>query len=270
MRAILIFGVIVIGFLFGNNNGYCAKVESNNDNNKGYIFVGTGTLKGKTQIGTWLDPAFLKGDKGDKGDTGLNGLDGKDGLNGLDGKDGLNGLDGKDGLNGLDGLNGKDFDPTEALRIENESKDRDSILDTKVNNNVTAIQKQDKQLQDHNNRLNNLDNRVNDISKRVGKLEKTQVIAELGVRILDTKHLSVIPYLQQNFTRAKVSEVGVKCLIKIGKSYEEKLIEDTNIRVKALEKKMGNVPIITKVVDKKGKLLSIQIQENGLSVGGEF
>ena len=252
MRATLIFGIIVIGFLFGNNNGYCAKVESNNDNNKGYIFVGTGTLKGKTQIGTWLDPAFLKGDKGDKGDTGLNGLDGKD------------------GLNGLDGLNGKDFDPTEALRIENESKDRDSILDTKVNNNVTAIQKQDKQLQDHNNRLNNLDNRVNDISKRVGKLEKTQVIAELGVRILDTKHLSVIPYLQQNFTRAKVSEVGVKCLIKIGKSYEEKLIEDTNIRVKALEKKMGNVPIITKVVDKKGKLLSIQIQENGLSVGGEF
>ena len=252
MRAILIFGVIVIGFLFGNNNGYCAKVESNNDNNKGYIFVGTGTLKGKTQIGTWLDPAFLKGDKGDKGDTGLNGLDGKD------------------GLNGLDGLNGKDFDPTEALRIENESKDRDSILDTKVNNNVTAIQKQDKQLQDHNNRLNNLDNRVNDISKRVGKLEKTQVIAELGVRILDTKHLSVIPYLQQNFTRAKVSEVGVKCLIKIGKSYEEKLIEDTNIRVKALKKKMGSVPVITKVVDKKGKLLSIQIQENGLSVGGEF
>jgi hypothetical protein len=30
------------------------------------------------------------------------------------------------------------------------------------------------------------------------------------------------------------------------------------------------MPIITKVVDKKGKLISIRIEENGLSVGGEF
>lgn len=169
-------------------------------------------------------------------------------------------------------LDNKIINETKERKQADRTEKRERILgDKKLQDNINIVDNnsisRDNALQDN---INSVNSRVDDISNRVGKLEKTQVIAELGVRILDTKHLSVIPYLQQNFTRAKVSEVGVKCLIKIGKSYEEKLIEDTNIRVKALEKKMGNVPIITKVVDKKGKLLSIQIQENGLSVGGEF
>ena len=161
---------------------------------------------------------------------------------------------------------------TKERKIADRTEKRERILgDKKLQDNINIVDSnsisRDTALQ---NNINSVNSRVNDVSNRVGKLEKTQVIAELGVRILDTKHLSVIPYLQQNFTRQKVSEVGVKCLIKIGKSYEEKLIEDTNSRVKELEKKMGGMPIITKVVDKKGKLISIRIEENGLSVGGEF
>lgn len=348
MRAILVFGIIIITFLFGSNNGYCANVQSNNDNNKGYVFVGTGETQGKTQIGTWTDTEFLKGEKGDKGDKGEQGIDGYTPIKNIDYFDGLNGID------------GKDFDPIEVIRLDNridnetlsredadnnlqkqinKNNKRDDRQDKKIQNNTNKINKEtqqrkqadkeirtdlkqetkdrksadktlqknintetkerkiadrtekrerilgDKKLQDNINivdsnsisrdtvlqdNINNVNSRVDNVSNRVDKLEKTQVIAELGVRIFDTKHLSVIPYLQQNFTRQKVSEVGVKCLIKIGKSYEEKLIEDTNSRVKALEKKMGGMPIITKVVDKKGNLISVRIEENGLSVGGEF
>jgi predicted metal-dependent hydrolase len=56
----------------------------------------------------------------------------------------------------------------------------------------------------------------------------------------------------------------------MGKSYEEKLIENTNDRIKAIENRLGVAPVITKVVDAKGKVISIQIEENGLSLNGKF
>lgn len=314
-KILFVIGLILIAiFIVGITSAFSANVKSDNDNSKGYVFVGTGETQGKTQIGTWTDAKFLKGEKGDKGDRGLQGiqgiqgiqglkgdvgLSGKDGLNGLngvngekgdkgdkgdkgnrglqgiagaDGIDGLNGIDGItpikgidyfDGLNGADGLNGKDFDPIEVTRLDN----RIDTSNISITNETSERKNVDTKLQ---NNINNVNSRVDDVSNRVSALEKTQVIAELGVRIFDTKHLSAIPYLQQNFTRQKVSEVGVKILIKIGKSYEEKLIEDTNSRVKALENKMGGMPIITRVVDKKGNLISVRIEENGLSVGRQF
>jgi len=217
----------------------------------------------------------LNGLQGDPGIQGLQGFNGVDGTNGIDGKDGLKGdkgdkgakgdkgdrgktgkagytpiknvdyFDGLNGTNGVNGENGKDVDP-------------------EVVNN---LQKEDINLK---NNINSTNSRVDDLSNRVGRLEKTQVVAELGVRVYDSKHLSITPYIQQNFTRAKVSEIGVKFLFKIGKSYEEKLIENTNQRVKAIETRLGVSPVITRVVDKKGNVISIGIEENGLSINGEF
>jgi len=41
-------------------------VQSNTgNNNQGYIFVSTGQKQGGTEIGTWQDPIFLKGEEGD-------------------------------------------------------------------------------------------------------------------------------------------------------------------------------------------------------------
>jgi hypothetical protein len=54
------------------------------------------------------------------------------------------------------------------------------------------------------------------------------------------------------------------------KSYEERMIEQTNKRVDALEVKIGNAPVIEKIVDSEGNLKSIQINRNGLQVERKF
>lgn len=95
-----------------------------------------------------------------------------------------------------------------------------------VNWNVT----QDTLLQSHSNKIDEVGNRVNE-------LEKTQYVIEPEVRVLDTRKLEVKPFLRYNFTREKVDVVGIRFTFKIGKSYEEKLIETLEARLKQLEEK---------------------------------
>jgi hypothetical protein len=182
-------------------------------------------------------------------------------------------------------INGDSLLQTNINTVNNNSVNRDNVLQTNINTEATTRSNADNTLQNNINvadnnsqtrdnklqtNINSANSRIDDVSNRVGKLEKTQVIAELGVRILDTKHLTVVPYIQQNFTRSTMSEIGIRVVVKMGKSYEEKLIENTNLRIKAIETKLGVAPVITKVVNEKGKIISIQIEENGLSLNGEF
>jgi len=181
--------------------------------------------------------------------------------------------------------NGDSLLQTNINTVNNNSVNRDNVLQTNINTEATTRSNADNTLQNNINvadsnsqtrdnklqtNINSTNSRIDDVSNRVSKLEKTQVIAELGVRILDTKHLTIVPYIQQNFTRSTTSEVGVRVIVKMGKSYEEKLIENTNNRIKAIETRLGIAPVITKVIDVKGKTISIQIEENGLSLNGEF
>ena len=58
-----------------------------------------------------------------------------------------------------------------------------------------------------------------------GKGLKDQYKAGIELRILDTKRTTFSTYYNRDFNN-KSNEVGVKILIKLGKSYEEKLIEE--------------------------------------------
>ena len=205
-------------------------VKDDNDGNAGYIFVATGTQQGNSNVGHWTNPTELPELKGDKGDAGINGTDGTNGTNGTDGTtpvkgvdyiDGINGTDGVtpvkgkdyfDGLNGTDGINGKDVDPT----------------------TVDNLKSTDSQLS----------NRIDSLNSRLNRLERTQFVAEFEFRVFDSKRLTISPFIRQNFTRSKLDTVGVRFTIKLGKSYEEKLIEKTNSRLSSIEIRLNHTPVI--------------------------
>jgi len=232
-------GLVVIGLFLFTSLAYAGQetIKDDNDGNKGDIFVNTGTQQGNNDIGHWTDITTIPELKGEKGDTGI-GIAGTNGLDGYTPIKGINYFDGINGLNGLNGMNGKDVDPKEVKRLDN--------------------------------RINDHENKINNLNDRVGKLERTQIKAQVEFRVLDTKKLSISPYLSQNFTRNKVDEVGVRIQVKLGRSYEEKLIENTNKRVVEIEKRMSIAPVIERVVDQKGNIKSIRITENGLAVNGKF
>ena len=163
-------------------------------------------------------------------------------------------------------INSKGRDTILQNNINTETDNRivgDNYLNGRVNDTNLVVNNHSQILNDHENKINNLNDRV-------GKLERTQFKAQVEVRILDTKRLTILPYVSQNFTRGCVDEMGVRVVVKIGKSYEEKLIEKTNSRLTNLEKSIGNSPVITKVVDTKGNTKSINISATGLIINGGF
>ncbi len=119
---------------------------------------------------------------------------------------GTQGLSGKDGLSikGNDGLNGKDVDPTTVNNLTN------------INN----IQSQ----------------QIGDLDNRLSKLEKTQQVIEVESRVYDSKRLTIKPFARYNITRNKVDVVGLRFTIKLGSSYEEKLIKKLEQQIKELGK----------------------------------
>lgn len=260
----LVLFLIVFCFL---GKSFGANVTDTSGGNKGYILVNDGT--GQGHRGTWTDPSFLKGAKGDKGDTGsqgiqgIQGIKGDTGATGQTGKNGLNGLNGLDGKDGLNGENGKDVDPITVTNLQNTDTTLQNNINTesveRINNNTTL-----------NNKINNTNSRIDNISNRVSKLEKTQYKIQTEFRVLDTKRLTVSTYISNNLTRSKLDEVGVRITIKLGTSYEEREIAKTNARLERLEKTTGVNAVITKTLNAKGHIKSIQITNGGLDLAGDF
>jgi hypothetical protein len=259
--AALLIGALVFGYYI---TSFAGGVTDDNNGNQGYIFVSTGENHGKESVGRWVDPSDapeLKGDKGDTGAQGDTGLSGKDGLNGIDGVKGVSGDKGADGytpiknkdyfdgLNGLNGENGKDVDSTTVTNLQNN-----------INAESSARASADTQLS----------NRIDSLSNRLSKLERTQFVAEFDFRIYDSKRLTISPFFRTNFTRGKIDTVGVRFTIKLGRSYEEKLIEKTNARVDIIERKLGQTAIVEKELDTTGHVKSIRIIDGGLAIDGTF
>jgi len=237
--------------------------------------------------------AGLNGKDGLSGINGINGIDGNDGytpIKGVDYFDGLNGIDGYtpikgvdyfDGLNGTNGLDGKDVDPVTVTNLQNTDITLQNNLDTEatirfdadalalnnVNREATARLNSDNYL---NNRIDDTNTRINEVSSRVSKLERTQFVLETSFRILDTQRISLRPFFRQNFTAGKIDVIGLRIDVKLGKSYEEKLIAKVNARLDAIEKTIGKAPVIEKVVDEKGNVRSIRINGQGLTVTSQF
>lgn len=127
----------------------------------------------------------------------------------LKGKQGNQGISGKNGIDGYTPIKGIDYF---------DGKDIDSKLVEILNNNICLL----------NTKTNNLNNRLN-------KLEKTQYKIQTNFRIIDTKRISIAPYISHNFTRQKIDEVGIKITVKLCKSYEEKEIEKLQKELKKKE-----------------------------------
>ena len=284
----IVIGTLLIGSLvFGYHVlTFAGGVTDDNNGNQGDILVSTGENHGTNSVGRWTDPSdvtALKGDKGDtgatgpqgpqgnqgiagprgfagpkgdKGDTGLQGIQGKKGDTGSigpkgnDGKEGLNGQDGIDGLDGVQGIQGDKGDKGDQ-GLQGKDVDPKTVAD---------LQSKDTAL---NNRMDSLENRLN-------KLEKTQFVAEFQFRIYDSKRLSIAPFFRTNFTRGMIDTVGVRFTIKLGASYEEKLIAKQNKRLDYIESIIRYSPVIEKTVDSKGKTTSLRITSNSLIVDSTF
>ena len=138
----------------------------------------------------------------------------------------------------------------------------DNFLNNRINDTNIVVDSHSKTLQDHENRISNLNGRV-------GDLEATQYNVEGVLRILDTKKTTIEIYNTYDTAHSREVAVGVRVTYKLGKSYQDKVNEKTEVRLSNLEKQIGNSPIITKVVE-NGKTKSISISENGLAVSGDF
>lgn len=132
------------------------------------------------------------------------GDDGADGANGVDGENGIKGTNGADGLQGTAGT------PADM---------------SKVSVNAKAISANASQIADN--------------SGRISKLEKTQVVIEGQVRVYDGKKWKVKLFASFSTTQSKFDKVGIKFTYKLGKSYEEQLIEEQLSRLEKVEKQLG-------------------------------
>jgi hypothetical protein len=233
-----------------------------------------------------------KGDKGNAGTNGTNGIDGKDGKDGINGqdgakgekgdtgeagKDGQNGIDGKNGENGKDGLNGEKGDKGDN-GVDGKNGDKgdtgdkgdkgdqgDKGLGEKGDNGKDGLDglngkdvdpKLVKELQEKDTQTNN---RIDGLDKRVSALEATQYVIEGVVRVYDSKRLTIAPFVRQNLNRNKIDTVGLRFTIKLGKSYEEKVLEKQEARLQKLEAIGGRKTIVEKSFDSKGHLTGVRV-----------
>lgn len=134
----------------------------------------------------------------------------------LIGKDGINGVDGEDGKDGRDGSDADARVAEEKIIIETRER-IDS--ENKINANLRAT----------NNRVDALDNRVSN-------LEETKVLIDVEVRLFDTKRTAVSIYNSYDYRHQRNNAIGLKFLVKIGKSYEEKRIEEIEKKLERLER----------------------------------
>jgi len=78
------------------------------------------------------------------------------------------------------------------------------------------------------------------LSAQVNDLEETQYVFGLNMRVFDSRKMSWNVFANYSANRSKLDRVGVELTLKLGKSYEEKLIEklgreNTEIRAENAE-----------------------------------
>ncbi len=72
---------------------------------------------------------------------------------------------------------------------------------------------------------------------RVSALERLKVMPEADIRFYDGKHVSAMAYDAYDATNGRNFAVGVKVMLKLGKSYEEKRIDELQGLVASLQNK---------------------------------
>lgn len=170
----------------------------------GQVLISEGSHLNPSHVkGEWVDATDVPGLKGAKGDKGDQGVAGTDGTNGIAG------ADGKDGAKGDKGDAGKDADETQVKANK-----------AKAKANMMALQQQQNQINNHEGRLHHL--------------EETKYLLEGTVRLLDGRKGSLHAFGSYNIRHMKPHAVGVRAEFKVGKSYEERRIEQLEATIKEL------------------------------------
>lgn len=161
---------------------------------------------------------------------------GEQGPPGPQGPPGADGKDGQDGAPGPKGDKGDKGDPGVGVptggstgqvlgKLSNDDYDTGWI-------DVLSQADLDEALQPINDRLVNFDNRLND-------LEDPQFILGLNFRLTDTKRTTLNAFVDYSTTRGQVDRYGIRLTVKLGKSYEETILEPLLLRIAELEAKVN-------------------------------
>lgn len=162
------------------------------------------------------------------------GKDGKDGRDGIDGKDGVGVAPGGSTGQVLAKLSDADYD-TGWIDVLTPDDLEDAL--TPIENWINGA---DNRFTNIENWMSNADHRFTNIENRLSDLEETQFILGLNVRIMDTKRTTLEAFADYSTNREKIDRYGVRLTLKLGKSYEEQLIEQLQAQIKEIKELLGN------------------------------
>lgn len=239
MKKLIIFLTFVFGFVI---NAYAGGVQSDNEGTEGYVLVATGENHGADSRGVWTDSSFLKGEKGDTGEQGIQGVAGQNGGNGFQGEQGAKGDKGDKGEQGIAGQNGTNGEVGATGAQGEHGADVDPEIVNNINNNITNT----------NNAVANTNSRIDDVNNRVGRLEKPQAIVGLVARIQDSRKWQTNLFIDYSATRNAVSMYGIRFTYKMGRSYEERRLDELEAKLdranrtnETLEREASAIPYVT-------------------------
>lgn len=109
-----------------------------------------------------------------------------------------------------------------------------AVLNTGLTNETQARIAGDNALQ---GQINATNGNVQALDNRVANLERLKVMPEADIRFYDGKHVSAIAYDAYDATNGRNFAVGVKIMLKLGKSYEEQRIDELQSLVASLQNK---------------------------------
>jgi tetrahydromethanopterin S-methyltransferase subunit G len=152
-------------------------------------------------------------------------------------------------------------------KVDINSQNRDIVLQDNINNEANIRGNADNYL---NGNINAVNSRVDNINKRVNNLESTQYNAKTELKFIRKKNFEVGVYSTFNSNRKTVSEVGINVVIGVGESYLDKENKITKQRLDNIEEKLGNMPVLEKMVDSNGMIRSIRISGGQIQINKEF
>lgn len=212
----------------------------------------------------------MGGIPGPQGPAGPQGEPGQDGADGLDGADGSNGIGvpagGTTGQALLKNSN-SDYDtgwgdvvtPTELdtalepINAKNEQQDtrltgverknfqqdmRLAAHDGQIFSLFSGQAVQDSRLDDLEEWSRYADRRMDRLDSRVADMEESQFILGLNLRIKDTQRTTLEAFGDYSTNREKLDRYGFRLTLKMGKSYEEQLIEKLQAQIDELKAKI--------------------------------
>jgi len=113
----------------------------------------------------------------------------------------------------------------------NRAEGAEGVLQNNINNEASTRASADQALQ---NQINNVNAQAQDNTNRIDRLEQTKYLLEPTVRIYDGKLFQVQAFDSYDVRHGTNFALGARVMLKLGKSYEEKLLAKTNPEIARL------------------------------------